>query len=529
MLLLQNIYYTHSRYKTLFQDLNLVLSAGDKAALIGANGIGKSTLLQLITLGVLPKSGIVKTRQTPYFVPQHFGQYNLFTIAQALQIQEKRYAFHAILNGEVSEENLQLLNDDWEIETRALSALSFWGLEGKSLDEKFGHLSGGEKTKVFLAGIHLHKPEFIVMDEPTNHLDTDSRQQLYEWISTTSSTLLVVSHDRTLLNLFPKMLELTSKGISIYGGSYDFYAEQKNIETKAVKDKIQSQEKALKKARDTEKEARERKQKLDARGKQKQEKAGVARIAMNTLRNKAENSSARLKDVHTEKINEITRNLHETRNELAWLSEMKLNFSPSALPKGKMLVKLEQAQVTLYDTPLWKQPVDLEITSGDRLVIKGRNGSGKTTLLKLILGMRTPDAGNLSRVPFHYIYIDQEYSLIPHDKTVLEQVQAFNKQNLPDHEIKIRLARFLFREDVWDHMCGTLSGGEKLRLTLCCLMVQNQTPDVFVLDEPTNNLDIENIEVLTEMLAQFNGTLLVISHDSSFLQNLRIEKEIVLQ
>lgn len=528
MLLLQHIHYTHSHHKTLFQDLNLTLSTGDKVALIGANGTGKSTLLQLITSRLLPKSGIVKALQTPYFVPQHFGQYDLFTIAQALQIQEKLYALYAILNGEVSEKNLLLLNDDWEIETQALSALSFWGLEGKPLDEKLGNLSGGEKTKVFLAGIHLHKPEFIIMDEPTNHLDTDSRQQLYEWVRTTSSTLLVVSHDRTLLHLFFKILELTSKGIAVYGGSYDFYAEQKNLETKAIKDRIQSQEKALKKARDVEKEARERKQKLDARGKQKQEKAGMARIAMNTLRNKAENSSAKLKDAHTEKINEITRNLHETRNELSWLSEMKLNFSPSALPKGKILLKLEQVQVILHETPLWKQPVDLEIRNGDRVVIKGRNGSGKTTLLKLMLGMRTPDAGNLSRIPFQYVYIDQEYSIIAQDKTVLEQAQAFNRQNLPDHEVKIRLARFLFREDVWEHLCSTLSGGEKLRLTLCCLMVQNQTPDVFVLDEPTNNLDIENIEVLTEMLTQFNGTLLVISHDYHFLQHLQIQKEIVL-
>ena len=306
MLILQNISYTHPSKDLLFSDINLTVNNHEKTALIGNNGVGKSTLLKIIASELQPSSGQINIDAEPYYVPQIFGQFNHLTIAQALRIEGKLNALKDILNGNTSEENFNLLNDDWTIEDRCKEALNFWQLDGLDLSQKMETLSGGQKTKVFLAGISIHQPELVLLDEPSNHLDVSGRQLLYSFIKSTKSTLIVVSHDRKLLNLLDTICELSKHGVKVYGGNYDFYKEQKQIENNALSQDIQSKEKELRKAKEKERETLERQQKLDSRGRGKQEKAGVARIMLNTLRNNAENSTSKMKSVHAEKIGGIS-------------------------------------------------------------------------------------------------------------------------------------------------------------------------------------------------------------------------------
>ena len=171
------------------------------------------------------------------------------TIAQALQIDHKQKALHAILAGDASIENFSILNDDWNIEERSVAALDSWGLGQFPLSYPMNLLSGGEKTRVFLAGMDIHNPSVILMDEPTNHLDSSGRQRLYDWVEKWRSTLLVVSHDRTLLNLLPEICELEKHQISYYGGNYEFYKEQKTLMQEALQQRIEEKEKALRTAR----------------------------------------------------------------------------------------------------------------------------------------------------------------------------------------------------------------------------------------------------------------------------------------
>lgn len=274
MITLQDITYLHPNRDLLFADLNVTINKQDKIALIGNNGAGKSSLLNIMA-GHLPLSkGAVKTDSRPYYVPQIFGQFNDYTVAQALQIEEKLQALKEILDGQASAENLAVLDDDWAIEERCKAAFAHWKLDEVSLEQKMESLSGGQKTKVFLAGIRIHQPEIILLDEPSNHLDTRSRNILYEDIVSSRKTLVVVSHDRTLLNLLNVVFELDQRGISVYGGNYDFYAAQKRLEKETLSQALKNKEKAFRKAKETEKEALERQQKLDARGKKKQEKQG---------------------------------------------------------------------------------------------------------------------------------------------------------------------------------------------------------------------------------------------------------------
>jgi ATPase subunit of ABC transporter with duplicated ATPase domains len=528
MFTLQNISYKHNNSDLLFDNISFTVNNHEKIALIGANGIGKSTLLKIIAGELQPSNGELRINSDPYYIPQIFGQYNHFTIAEALRVNHKLNALREILNGNVSEENLTVLNDDWTIEERCDNALKYWQLSDLDLAEKIENLSGGQKTKVFLAGILIHEPELVLLDEPSNHLDKATRELLYNFIVTTNSSLIIVSHDRKLLNLLPTVYELSKRGITIYGGNYDFFTSQKEIENHALNQDLQSKEKALRKAKEKERETLERQQKLDARGKKKQEKSGVARIMMNTLRNNAENSSSKLKSVHVEKIDGISKELREIRSALPDIDQMKFGFDDSGLHKGKILFKATDINFSYNDQLLWKNDLSLEITSGERIALNGLNGSGKTTLIKIILGKLSPKSGSVRIAENKAVYIDQDYSLITNELKVYDQAQQFNVAGLEEHEIKMRLNRFLFHKEYWDKPCGTLSGGEKMRLMLCCLTISNESPDIIILDEPTNNLDIQNVEILTAAINEYQGTLIVVSHDESFLEQINIEKAILL-
>ena len=372
-------------------------------------------------------------------------------------------------------------------------------------------LSGGEKTRVFLAGMDIHHPSVILMDEPTNHLDSSGRQRLYDWVEKYRSTLLVVSHDRTLLNLLPEICELEKHQINYYGGNYEFYKEQKTLMQEALQQRIEEKEKALRIARKVARETAERRDKQNVRGEKSNIKKGVPRIVLNALQGKSEKSTSKLTGVHQEKAEKLT----DERNQLRG----SLYPNPNSNDIQENSISKQQ---------LWQAPVSFQLKSGDRLRIEGANGSGKTTLLKLITGQRQPQEGTLTRTDFSYVYLNQEYSIIDDRNSILEQAYAFNSRNLPEHEIKIILNRYLFPASEWDKSCRKLSGGEKMRLAFCCLMISNNTPDMFILDEPTNNLDIQSIEIITATIKNYAGTVIAISHDNYFIQEIGVEQCILL-
>ena len=524
MVSLQGVAYTHPDRDVLFSDIHFTLNKHDKVALLGPNGAGKSTLLRLAAGDLLPSAGQVKSDSAVYYVPQHFGQFDGYSVAEALRVRDKLDALHEILDGRMTEANLALLDNDWTLAERCREALALWQLDEVDLDRPMHTLSGGQKTKVFLAGIYIHRPETVLLDEPSNHLDALTRDRLYTYIRSTAHTLWVVSHDRALLNLLHTVCELGPQGITVYGGNYDFYKAQKDAELGALEQSLKSKEKELRKARETEREAMERQQKLDARGKKKQEKAGLPTISMNTFRNRAEKSTAHMKGVHAEKTENLSMQLDQLRREQSDVGRIKIDIGHSSVHKGKVLAALRNVNVRLGERWLWQQPLSVEIRSGERVAVKGDNGSGKTTLLKLLLGQLTPSRGTVEPVNGSVVYVDQDYSLVDDTLSVYDQAQRFNTGALHEHEIKTCLNRFLFPKAYWDKPCSTLSGGEKMRLLLCLLTLGGQAPDLVVLDEPTNNLDIANTEMLSTAISGYRGTLIVVSHDEYFLQQVGVER-----
>ena len=527
-IIIKDLSYIHTDKEVLFSNLNLIINSGEKTALTGNNGCGKSTLMRILAGEASPGTGSVHCSGHLYYVPQHFGQYDDRTVAQVLGIDRKLTALHAILNGDTAEEHFARLDNDWNIEERTQAVLHAWHLNGISLLRPLEGLSGGEKTRLFLAGMELKEPDTLLLDEPTNHLDTAGRKRLYDFVHRTSATVLVISHDRTLLNLLPAICELSRNGLACYGGNYDFYKEQKEVHRNALQQQLEEKEKALRLARKTAREMEERKARQNTRGEKASIKKGIPRILLGGLKNHAENSSSKLSNVHAEKTDKIQQEITNLKGSLPQTNKLKTDFNASALHIGKILVTAQNINFHYPDsnTNLWTVPLSFQLRSGNRFCIKGDNGSGKTTLLKLITGELTPTGGTIERADFTYIYLDQEYSLIQNEYTVSEQAEAFNLRHLPEHETKTILNRYLFPQDVWNKPCSKLSGGEKMRLAFCCLMIADNTPDLFILDEPTNNLDIESIEIITATIRNYQGTVLAVSHDRDFLKETGIEQEI---
>lgn len=523
-----DISYHYFNQSTLFESVNFTITQGSKVSLIGNNGTGKSTLLKILAGELTPSSGNIQTDSSPYYVPQQINITDQ-TIADALLVSEKIEALNAICKGSTEQRHYDLLNDDWDIENKSLLALEYWGLQNVSLNSSISLLSGGEKTKVLLAGMTLHNPSLILLDEPTNHLDLSTRKLLYNYISNTKATLIIVSHDITLLNLLDTTYELTYRGTKLYGGNYDFFLEQKSIERNALAQQIDSEKSILRTARKKAQTVRERQDKRAAQGERSKQKGGVPRILMNARGALAESSSAKLKEKHTNIIDNSQQRLTQLRGQQQAINELKLDFDNAQIHKGKILLTAKNINFEYdKDSLLWKESINLEIRSGDRIHITGRNGSGKTTLIKLLLQELPTTKGEVVKSDFSYIYLDQEYEQVNQKLTILELAEQYNYLNLADHEVKLRLNRALFPKETWDKNCTSLSGGERMRLYLCCLMISNHIPDLFILDEPTNNLDLSSLTILTHTVKNYDGTLLIISHDDHFIKDIGITSHINL-
>ncbi len=526
---MKDVTYIHPDKEILFQGISLSVSENVKCAVTGHNGSGKSTLLQIMALRLSPASGTVICESEPYFIPQHFGQYDSLTVAEALGVSKQIHALRSILEGDVSENNFVCLNDRWDVEEQAISALAKWKVGHLSLDTRLEVLSGGEKTKVFLAGMTLNRPEIVLMDEPTNHLDLAGREMLYDYILQSSQTLVIVSHDRTLLNLISAIYEMSADGIRFYPMNYDAYKSRKDEELSSKISQLENRQKELKKARKEARDAMERQQKHNVRGERLNQRKCVARIAMGNLRNRAEESTSRLNKIQHAKLQTMRSEIEDIKSSISDIETMKIDFHSSELYEGKKLI--EAIGINLcYDkrVKLWDHNLDFTVYSGERIWLSGNNGSGKSAFLKLMAGISGPTEGTIYRADnLQCVYLDQEYSLIRNDCTILEQGAGFGS-GMPEHELKICLNRFLFPQAVWDKKCACLSGGERMRLALCCLMVSQNKPDIIMADEPTNNIDIANIDILTSMLKEYKGTLIVVSHDMAFINDLELSRTINL-
>ena len=507
--------------RPLFDGLTLALGR-ERTGVVGRNGCGKSTLLRLIAGEIEPSGGSLQRIGSIGMLAQLTD--DRLTVSEALGVAGDLARLHRLERGEGSLDDAT--GADWMLETRVQAALVEAGLPSLPLNRPIASLSGGERTRVALARLLIEAPDVLLLDEPTNNLDADGRQAVAQLLERWQGGILVASHDRALLERVDRIVELTSIGITIFGGAWSAFAEAREAARDRAEADLGHAADAL---RDTERalqKAREKKSRRDKAGRAWRAKGIEDKMFMDREKERAENSAARESRLADRLIGERTEALQAARARVEILTPLAIDLPQTNLPDGRELVAFKDVVMAFGERQLFG-PLSLDVRGPERIAIRGANGSGKTTLFRLITGELEPSRGDMSRRTDRVAVLDQHVGLLDPALSILDNLRRLNPE-LTANEAHAALARFAFRNRAALQIARTLSGGERLRAGMACVFARPQPPFLLLLDEPTNHLDIASIEELENALKGFDGALITISHDDAFLQSIGIEREIVL-
>ncbi len=490
----------------IFVDASFQLNPGEKVGLVGPNGAGKTTLFRMIVGDEEPDEGDVtvpKRLHIGYFrqdVEEMQGRsvldeaiagsgragdlhHELEDLQRAMEDPERAGEMDRILErfGEVQEEYQHL--DGYALEAQAREVLHGLGFEDDQIDGDVGALSGGWKMRVALARVLLGRPDVLLMDEPTNHLDIESIIWLEQFLKSYQGALLMTSHDREFMNrIVTKIAEIDSGEIVTYSGDYDFYERERAIRETNQQAAFARQQAMLAKE-----------QRFIDRFRTHAAKAAQVQSRIKAL--------DKIEKVELPKKRTVVkfefRVPPRSGDQVAVIEDLHKRFGPRVIYDG----------------------FNLTVRRGERWAVMGKNGAGKTTLLKMIAGAIEPDAGSVrlgASLTMGY-FAQQSLDVLDPDLTIIEQLQKdFPQDGLGS--LRTLAGAFQFSGDDIDKSIRALSGGEKSRLAMARMLYN--PPNFLVLDEPTNHLDLATKEMLVEALKQFEGTMIFVSHDRTFLRGL---------
>lgn len=501
-------------------DLSLGL---ERTGLVGRNGVGKTTLLKVISGELPPQAGAVAVGGTLAVVRQSIliepdeTVADLFGVTDALALLRRAEAGQA--TGE------ELAEADWTIGGRVVAALARVGLEART-DTRLVELSGGQATRANLAAAIYAEPDFLLLDEPTNNLDRSGRDAVIKFLSGWRAGAIVISHDRELLEHMDAIVELTSRGATKYGGNWGIYCERKAIELDAARHDLALAEKRVAEVKRKVQVAAERKDRRDAAGARKGARGDLPRILTGARKSNAQASrgeAARLSARRQAQAQEAAATL---RARVEILQELSVELPRTGLAASRTVLKIDRVTVG-YDAnrPIIRD-LSFSMIGPQRVAVAGPNGSGKTTLLRLIAGHLRPFNGTVS-VMVDFAMLDQRVSILDPQASILDNFKRLTPGS-SENDCRSALARFLFRADDALQRTRTLSGGQMLRAGLACVLGAPHPPSLLILDEPTNHLDIDSLVAVEAGLRAFDGALLVVSHDEAFLEGIGVSHRLDL-
>ncbi|BCW38990.1 ABC transporter [Arthrobacter sp. StoSoilB3] len=493
-----------------------------RTGLAGSNGAGKSTLLRLIAGVLTPTSGRISTNGEVGYLPQTLTLKTDSTVADLLGIGPKLRALRAIESGDAAVANFEIVGDDWDIETRADESLRHIGFSGSDLDRNVGEISGGEAMLVAITGLRLQRTAITLLDEPTNNLDRDARARLSGLITSWPGTLVVVSHDLSLLELMDNTAELHAGELTVFGGPYSAWRSHMDEQQAAAVQAAQAAKQAVKIEKRQRQDAETKLAKRARTGQSSYDNKKGSKILMNQRASDAQVSAGKLRSGSDDKVNAARTALDEASSRIREEERISLNLPDPDVPRGRRIAELRGTNRAFF------------VEGPERVAIIGANGVGKTTLLeRVVAGESLPDNDEVSDVVESGTaggrlltgragYLRQRLDGLDDAATTLENVQA-SAPSVPEGEIRNQLARFLLRGDSVYRPVHTLSGGERFRVSLARLLFADPPPQVLILDEPTNNLDIQSVDQLVEALNAYRGAVILVSHDDDFLDRLDLD------
>ena len=513
--------------------------------LIGPNGSGKSTLLHLIAGRLAPTAGKVRTEGSVLLVPQRLTTAG--SVADLLGVSGTLAALRAIEAGSVDPADFDAVGDRWDVEALAIAELGVLGLpaEHAFLDRPAATLSGGEATRVALAGARLARADITLLDEPTNNLDTRTRRWLYDALDGWAGAVIVVSHDRDLLERVGALVDLDRRGAMSFGGGFEAYARHKERRQATAERQLRDAEAQLDRARRQAQAELQREAQRNRSARKERAAGNVGKGAADFFQNRAEKGAGSKAMAHQKAVQDAA-DARALADDAARTDDaIRLALPATTVPRGKDVLRIRVGETAL------------SVAGPERIRITGDNGAGKSTLLAFALdSLLEPTASPTPQGEHKSLYTSTKgYIRTPPriQRSVLGNAQVELAPTVPTgmlaqnldgldvfptaldavrdaapgrtpHEARALLARFLIRGGRADQPPSTMSGGERFRVGLARTLFADPAPQLLILDDPTNNIDLASAEQLVAALDDYRGALLIVTHDEHLARDLRVER-----
>ena len=502
---------------TLFEDLNLNFDH-QPTAIVGRNGVGKSVLARLIAGQLQPTFGGVIRSVPTHYVAQFFVIAPGQSVAEATGTAPVLSALERLKLGDATADDFDLIGERWDLAERLRHMLDEAGMTDITTTDLTENLSGGQQARIALIGALLSQAQLLVLDEPTNHLDGAGRQWLRSALERWRGGLIVVSHDRQLLEQMQRIIELTPVGASVFSGSFSAFDELRRIHRQAAQAQLDQARTERQRERTRLQREHDTIQRHAAGSRRNAQTANVSGFEQAAMKAAARDIMGQVKVGHQARKSDMDERVREAYANVQPDDSVLINLPVSVVPGNRRVCTLIDACLPWLSADAPSSRLDLTIQGPMRIAVSGHNGCGKSTLLKLLAGEWAPVSGEcITHVPF--AFLDQQLKLLDPGTSIVDQLLA-QQTPLSEGPLRSFLAQLQLDAQRVTRPCASLSGGERLKAALA-LALWRQTPaQLLLLDEPTNHLDLESVQAFEHALQTFPGAIVVVSHDQAFLRAL---------